>query len=235
MPNITTVLNEQIRRLARREITANTKGTRRASAQYRHDLAALKRQVADLTRRLGLVEKAQPKEEIAAAPEVLEKARFRAMGVRAHRAKLGLSAKDYATLVGVSGLTIYQWESGKARPRQTQMAKWLAVRSMGRREAMERLEGGTPAVGGRIAKVARVGVKRQAAGGRGGGFGQTAQELILSLLKGGRALTTRQLAGAWQKAGRGGTVDNALSKMVKARELTRTPLGGKRGSRYSVR
>jgi hypothetical protein len=41
MPNLTSVLNDQIWRLARREITANTKVIKRATAHYRRDIAAL--------------------------------------------------------------------------------------------------------------------------------------------------------------------------------------------------
>ena len=54
--------------------------------------------------------------------------------------KLGLSAKDYGKLVGVSGLSIYNWESEKTRPRDSQLAKIVAVRGMGKREALKRLE-----------------------------------------------------------------------------------------------
>jgi len=52
MPNITSVLNDQIRRLAKREIKANTGVIRKATTQYRHAIAALKKQVAALTNRL---------------------------------------------------------------------------------------------------------------------------------------------------------------------------------------
>ena len=37
-------------------------------------------------------------------------------------------------------LTIYNWELGKARPRQKQLAGLVAVRGLGRREAMKKLE-----------------------------------------------------------------------------------------------
>jgi hypothetical protein len=43
MPNVNAVLNEQIRRLAHREITASTKTIKRVTAHYRRDMAALKR------------------------------------------------------------------------------------------------------------------------------------------------------------------------------------------------
>src|ERR1035437_4860765 len=139
MPNINAVVNEQIRRLSRREINTSTKVVKKATAQFRHAIAALKKQVADLTKRFAILERQKPREP-AVPPEVLEKGRFRAMGVRAHRAKLRLGAKDYGKLVGVSDLTIYHWESGKAKPRNKQtVARWLAIRGLGKREVLQRL------------------------------------------------------------------------------------------------
>ena len=51
-----------------------------------------------------------------------------------------MSAADYAELVGVSGLTIYNWEKGKSRPRAAQLEAWGEVRNLGKREAWKRLE-----------------------------------------------------------------------------------------------
>ena len=59
--------------------------------------------------------------------------------IKAERVRLGLSAKDFGRLVGVSGLTIYSWESGKSRPRKKQLAGLAAVRRLGKREARKRL------------------------------------------------------------------------------------------------
>jgi DNA-binding transcriptional regulator YiaG len=66
--------------------------------------------------------------------------RFSAKSVKAQRAKTGLSAADYAMLVGVSALTIYNWENGKSRPRQEQFAALASLRGIGKREAARRLE-----------------------------------------------------------------------------------------------
>src|SRR4051812_46572601 len=101
MPNINAVLNEQIRRLARREIRANTKAIKRATGLYRRDIAALKRHVAQLLREMAVMRKQMPTGEPIAAPEALQNARLRVDGVKAHRARLGLSAKDYGKLIGV--------------------------------------------------------------------------------------------------------------------------------------
>ena len=59
--------------------------------------------------------------------------------MKAQRSRLGLSAADYGKLVGVSGLTIYNWEHGKARPRKAQLAALVTVRGVGKREALLKL------------------------------------------------------------------------------------------------
>ena len=38
----------------------------------------------------------------------------------------------------------------------------------------------------------------------------------------------------WASEGRGGTADNALSKLVRDRKIKRIPLVGERGSHYAV-
>lgn len=65
--------------------------------------------------------------------------RFRADGVSAHRKRLGLSAERFAKLVGVTGQSVYNWEQGK-RPRAAQLAALSAVRAMGKREALAKLD-----------------------------------------------------------------------------------------------
>lgn len=141
MPQLGTILKQEIARLARREITSATKVMRRQSAQHRRDIADLKRQVAELTRRLNFLEK-QEKRRIEKAPsrKIAEGARFSPKWLAAHRKKLDLSAADYAKLVGVSALTIYNWEHGKSKPREKQLAQWVAIRHLGKREANKRLD-----------------------------------------------------------------------------------------------
>jgi len=60
--------------------------------------------------------------------------------VRSPREKLELPQADYAALVGVSKLTIYNWESGRTRPAAKQLAAWGSVKALGKREAWRRLE-----------------------------------------------------------------------------------------------
>jgi DNA-binding transcriptional regulator YiaG len=135
------VIKEEVQRLARKEVKAQLSTLKSSSAQHRRDIAELKRRVRDLTRQVAFLKGQEKKRVGKPAPEKLaEGARFSAAGVKSHRAKLGLSAADYGQLVGVSGLTIYNWEHGKSRPRQKQLASLVEVKKLGKREAWKRLE-----------------------------------------------------------------------------------------------
>jgi DNA-binding transcriptional regulator YiaG len=142
MPNIAVVLKDEIRRLARKEVKSQTIATRRAVAQVRKDITALKRLVQAQQKRLAFFVSQAEKQtgRPQAADEPLAGVRFSARSVRAQRNRMGLSAEDYGALVGVSGLTVYNWEHGKARPRKAQFAALVAVRTIGKREALKRLE-----------------------------------------------------------------------------------------------
>ena len=61
MPNLAHVLKDEIRRLARREIKAELGPARKVSAQYRRDIAALKRQLRDQGRQIAALERADKK------------------------------------------------------------------------------------------------------------------------------------------------------------------------------
>ena len=141
MPNIAVILRQEIIRLARREARSQTQGLRKAAAQWRKDIAALKRQASRLQADVGRLERQAPKSALPKVSEAdAEGVRFKAQGVTAQRRRLGLSAASYAKLVGVTGHTIYKWEHGAARPRKRQLAALVSLRSLGKKEALARLE-----------------------------------------------------------------------------------------------
>ena len=57
MPNIASVLKDEVVRLAKKEVRKEVEGLKKASAQYRSDIAALKRQVAALEKQNASLEK----------------------------------------------------------------------------------------------------------------------------------------------------------------------------------
>ena len=141
MPNLASVLKDEIQRLARKEAKVQLAKTKQASSQHRRDIARLKREVHGLTRRLASVEGQARKRAGKPVPEALAAgARFSPKSVKSHRARLQVSAADYGRLVGVAALTIYNWESGKTRPRQQQLASLVSIRGLGKREAWKQLD-----------------------------------------------------------------------------------------------
>ncbi len=145
MADIMSVLKAEILRLARKEVRNETESLKKASAHYRSDIAALKRQVAALEKQVDRTEKRASKGNEPAVAEGQEspKFRFSAKRMAAQRKKLGLSAGDMGTLVGVSAQTIYNWEAEQSRPRQQQLAAIAALRKLGKRQIKAKLE--TPA------------------------------------------------------------------------------------------
>ena len=141
MSNLAVALKDEIRRLARKEIKTQTSKTARAVAQYRREIAALKRKVRDQEKKIAFLEGQERKRlpESATVADMNGSVRFSARSVKAQRRRTGLSADDYAKLVGVSSLTIYNWEHGKSRPRQEQLASLAAIRGIGKREAQAKL------------------------------------------------------------------------------------------------
>ena len=141
MPNIGTVLREEITRLSRKEIRGQVDPTKKVTTQHRRDIAALKRQVAQLERQVTLLLRKVLGTRPAALPDTNAKSvRFSANGFQSQRSRLGLSATDFGKVLGVSAQTICSWEAEKSRPRNEQLAKLAAIRGIGKREAAERLK-----------------------------------------------------------------------------------------------
>ncbi|MBI2745238.1 MAG: helix-turn-helix transcriptional regulator [Burkholderiales bacterium] len=139
MANIASLLKAEISRIARKEIRAETEALKKASSQYRSDIAALKRRLAEQDRLIAKLKKNKP---AAATKDMVEETiqlRFRADGFASLRKKLGLSAAEMGKLLGVSLQTIYHWEKGQSKPRASQLQGIAEVRKLGKRGAAARL------------------------------------------------------------------------------------------------
>ena len=139
MSNIAAVLKAEIARLARKEARSETAKLKKASAQYRSDIVALKRRLATVEKQLSsrISRKAAAPAESSDAGSPI---RFSARSLVAQRKRLGMSASAMGVLLGVSAQSVYSWETGKSRPRQQQMAAIGAVRKLGKKEAEARLD-----------------------------------------------------------------------------------------------
>lgn len=140
MPNIAAILKGEIARVARKELRSQTEALKKAAGAHRAEIAALKRRLHDLEQELRKLGKLTARAQRAPAEDRPAKAlRFSAKGLASQRKRLALSALDCGLLVGASGQSIYNWESGHARPQARHLPAIAALRSMGKREAAARL------------------------------------------------------------------------------------------------
>jgi DNA-binding transcriptional regulator YiaG len=143
MPNIASVLKEEIARIARKEVRRETASLKKAVATYRGEIADLKRRAQLLERALKKASRGAPRAEATAAAGDADGGtalRFRPKGFASLRAKLGISANEAGKLLGVSGQSIYLWESGRARPSRDRLVAIAALRKAGKRQVQQRLE-----------------------------------------------------------------------------------------------
>jgi DNA-binding transcriptional regulator YiaG len=142
MPNIGSVLKTEIQRVARKELRAETQQLKKTVAQYRGQIAQLRRRLQALEQQVKRQARGGSRAGAAAetaADEGGPSLRFSAKGLATQRKRLGLSAAAVAKILGVSALSVYKWESGKTRPRARQLEAIATLRKMGKREALARL------------------------------------------------------------------------------------------------
>ena len=132
-------LKIEIARIARKETRADSKQVKKASAQYRAEIAALKRRIASLESAVARLLKQSGKPKATEIPEKPVVLRFRSAGFATLRKKLGLTAHEMAKLLGVSAQSVYHWEAGKSRPRANQLQAISEVRKLSKKEALARI------------------------------------------------------------------------------------------------
>lgn len=141
MPNVQAVFRQEIQRLARREVRSELEATRKAVSKQRSEIAELKRRNSDLERKVSYLESRETQRLKAAPanPKPPKGTRFSVRSLKAQRAKSGLTQGEYAQLVGVSGSTIYNWESGTTKPGKKHLATLVSLRGLGKRDAKRRV------------------------------------------------------------------------------------------------
>ena len=153
MPDFKLTFQEEVRRLARKEVKAASE-----------TLAAQQKTIRELTKRIDALEKKQavpvvpkadkPAEDVV--PAKSGKARFSPKTIIKFRKKYGISQKGFAALLGVATFTVSHWELGKNRPRATQVAAISALTKLGKRKVAALLAEKAPAeVAKKPAKAAK--------------------------------------------------------------------------------
>ena len=139
MPDVATVLKQEIRRLAKKEITL-------VAADQSRQIRGLKANVRDLRKQVAALERttrtlAASRQQSAPQTESEEKSiRISAKSIRSHRKRLGLTQAQLSKLLGVSTASVTFWESGRTSPRGKNRQAIAELRTMGSRDAKVLLE-----------------------------------------------------------------------------------------------
>lgn len=134
MPDFKQTFQEEVRRLARKELKALDEKIN----EQKKTINALQKRINELEKKLSAAaakpavsEKAQPVS--AAAPEG-RKVRFSPKSLVKFRKKFSLSQKALATLLDVTPFTVSHWEIGKNRPRTIQIEAFNNLVKLGKRK-----------------------------------------------------------------------------------------------------
>ena len=131
MPDFKLTFQEEVRRLAHKEVKAASEA-----------LVAQKKTIRELTKRIEALEKKQAasvaqkadKPAETAIPAKSGKARFSPKTLLAFRKKYALSQKVLGALLGVTVGTVLNWETGKCRPKANQVEAISALAKLGKRK-----------------------------------------------------------------------------------------------------
>jgi DNA-binding transcriptional regulator YiaG len=133
MANIQQMLNEEIRRLARKEVIALEKELKSQLIELRKTVAVQNRRIKELEKALTM-QSAPAKDNEPAAEEEVKSFRITPERIIKWRQSMGLKRAQYARLLGVSPLSVAHWEQGSSTPREAQKKRIAELRDMGKRE-----------------------------------------------------------------------------------------------------
>jgi DNA-binding transcriptional regulator YiaG len=141
MPNVASILKEEISRVARKVLRPEIDSLKKTVASQRSQLTELKRRLQQAEKLLARQAKTAGRAPTAEVEEMAEGGqRFSAKGLKTHRQRLRLSANDMGKLLNVTGQSIYNWEDGKSKPHAKYMPAIAALRKMGKRQIAKMLE-----------------------------------------------------------------------------------------------
>ena len=166
MPDFKQTFQEEVRRLARKELKALDEKIN----EQKKTISALQKRVNELEKKQAVVPAAvKPAAEPVPAPATEgRKVRFSPKSLVKFRKKYSLSQKALAVLLGVTPFTVSHWEIGKNRPRTNQIEAFSALTKLGKRKVLalvaEKAPGELPApkkAAPKKAKAAKKEVKKE--------------------------------------------------------------------------
>ena len=140
MPDVASVLKEEIIRLSRSEIKKQIDPLNKRVQELKKTVTQQKKQIAALEKSQSQADKKVPDAAPPIAEEKSSSRKITVASIKAQRKRLKLSQREMGLLLAVSTMTITRWEQGKGSPRGENRDAFVALRGMGKRQVKERLE-----------------------------------------------------------------------------------------------
>ena len=140
MPDVISVLKQEVKRLARKEVAATVRQQSKQIQSLKASTRNLRDQVTTLEKTVSRLSRARANSQpqVQTAPE--RAIRMSPKSIKSHRRRLKLSQAQMAKLLGVSTASVTLWESGRATPRGKNRQTIADLRQMGARDAKVLLE-----------------------------------------------------------------------------------------------
>ena len=141
MPDLGKAIREEISRVAGKELRAAINPLNELIRSLEREVSELRSQIAG-TQETTTKPSAQPSGNAKpAAKNETAAVRITPASIKKHRKRLRLSQAQMGKLLGVSAITILNWEQGKSKPRAANREALGELRSMGLKDAELMLAG----------------------------------------------------------------------------------------------
>ena len=136
------LLQEEISRLARKEVTKSQKSLKKTAVDVRKESSELKKRVKSLEKAVEALQKAvgveKQAKEMPSTEEVKGK-RIQPRSIATLRKKHGLSVLKMAELLDISNKSLDRWEKGIGKPQSESKKKILAFKNLSKSEVRKML------------------------------------------------------------------------------------------------
>ena len=144
MPNLATLLKEEISKIVRKEVQDQVRELQKTVREQRDALARLEKQSGPAKAKAAAKPTAakptaaEPAAKVRKAPagtgDKRKQIRISPNTIKKHRRRLKLSQAELGELLNVSTNTVLRWEAGTSKPRGKHLPGLGQLRSMGLRE-----------------------------------------------------------------------------------------------------
>ena len=152
MPNLATLLKEEISKIVRKEVQDQVRELKQTVREQRDALARLEKQSGPAKTKAAVKSAAKkpaakkpaakkPAAKVSKAPaeDKRKQMRISPNTIKKHRKRLKLSQAELGELLNVSTNTVLRWEAGTSKPRSKHLSGLAQLRSISMRELKKQI------------------------------------------------------------------------------------------------